>query len=73
MVAYKGGCCSACGYKKSLAAMDFHHLNPAEKDFEIGGLSSNWEKIAKELDKCVLLCANCHRELHEELSLIPIG
>lgn len=70
-VNYKGGQCSNCGYAKSLAALDFHHLDPSDKKFGIGAFSMKlncWEKhkeiIQNELDKCILLCANCHRELH---------
>lgn len=70
LVEYKGGKCEKCGYNKCVAAMDFHHKDPKEKDF---GLSSNgntqsWEKLTREADKCLLLCSNCHRELHEELN-----
>ena len=64
-VEYKGGKCSICGYNKSMAALEFHHINPNEKDKDYfnmrGGLSP---KLKTELDKCVLLCANCHREIH---------
>ena len=64
-VEYKGGKCSICGYSKSMAALEFHHINPNEKDKDYfnmrGGLSPN---LKTELDKCVLLCANCHREIH---------
>ena len=66
---YMGGCCQACGYKKSVSALQFHHLDPEEKDFGISGKGTtrSWEKIKVELDKCVLLCANCHAEVHEGL------
>jgi hypothetical protein len=64
-VEYKGGKCSICGYSKCIAALDFHHTNPIEKDKNFfnmrGGLSVS---LKSELDKCVLLCANCHREEH---------
>lgn len=68
-VDYKGGCCERCGYKKSLSALEFHHLDPNEKDFSISknGDTKSWERIKKELDKCILVCANCHREIHDEL------
>lgn len=68
-VEYKGGSCVECGYKKCLGALEFHHLNPNEKDFAIsgGGYSLSWEKIKIELDKCVLVCGNCHSEIHEKL------
>jgi hypothetical protein len=63
-VAYKGGKCRKCGYYKCVGAMDFHHLNPNEKEFTISGNSGKWENIKKELDKCELLCKNCHAERH---------
>lgn len=64
-VTYKGGKCIKCGYNKCLAALQFHHVNPEEKEFRIGGAHTySWERIQKELDKCILVCANCHAELH---------
>lgn len=75
MVQYKGGQCSECGYNKCLAALEFHHIDPFAKEFELseaihgmlkrdGSLDIAKESAKKELDKCVLLCANCHREKH---------
>lgn len=68
-VAYKGGECELCGYNKCDAVLEFHHRDPSQKDFGIsnGGCTWGWEKIKTELDKCVMLCANCHRELHCEI------
>lgn len=63
-VEYKGGKCQECGYNKCVGAMDFHHLDPQEKDFTISGNAGKWENIKRELDKCVLLCKNCHAERH---------
>jgi hypothetical protein len=64
-VEYKGGKCQICGYDKSPAAMDFHHTDPKLKDFQISsGRSIGWEKMKSELNKTILLCANCHRETH---------
>jgi len=63
-VEYLGGACRICGYNKSLAAFDFHHVDPQQKDFNISQVMS-WERIVKELDKCELLCSNCHREVHD--------
>jgi 5-methylcytosine-specific restriction endonuclease McrA len=64
-VEYLGGCCSACGYDKCLNALEFHHINPDEKEFSISKSSSlTLDAIKSELDKCVLLCSNCHREVH---------
>lgn len=63
-VEYKGGKCQRCGYNKCAAAMHFHHLYG--KDFGISayGNTRSWEKVQNELDKCELLCANCHAEEH---------
>ena len=69
-VEYKGGKCQKCGYNKCLSALEFHHIDPNQKDF---GPSSNmnmaWDKIKNEIDKCILVCANCHREIHEEIQM----
>ena len=62
-----GGKCTVCGYDKSLNALEFHHTDPSEKEFNLGarrGLKE--ETLRKELDKCVLVCRNCHAEIHEE-------
>jgi hypothetical protein len=63
----KGGCCSICGYKKNLSALAFHHLDSAEKDFKLDMCSlSNrkLEPVLGEFEKCILVCHNCHAELH---------
>lgn len=62
-----GGKCSKCGYDKNYSALDLHHLNPDEKEFPLNSRvlsNTNIEKILAEAKKCVLLCANCHREEH---------
>ena len=63
---YKGGCCIRCGYKKCPAALEFHHRDPSQKDFQISRMDSVTltEIVKKELDKCDLLCSNCHKEEH---------
>ena len=68
---YKGGSCKLCGYVKCLDALEFHHLDPLQKDFAISqyGHSRSWQRVQKELDKCVMLCANCHREVHAGMQL----
>ena len=67
---YLGGKCSRCGYDKFYGALDFHHVNPEEKEFSWRTLRSRkWDSVKKELDKCVCLCANCHREVHNEMHL----
>ena len=68
-VEYKGGKCDECGYAKCQGALEFHHVNG--KDFTIGHSKlTSFSKIKDELDKCVLLCANCHREAHALLNEI---
>lgn len=70
-IEYKGGCCERCGYNKCNTALEFHHIDPLEKDFAIGdgGNTRGWERVRKEIDKCILVCANCHREIHMETKL----
>lgn len=65
---YLGGCCEVCGYNKCSSALEFHHLDEKQKEFGISGrISRAWESIVRELKKCLLVCANCHREIHEGL------
>ncbi len=60
-----GGKCCKCGYNKNCAALDFHHLDPSEKSYDWGTLRlRSWANILEELKKCVMLCKNCHAELH---------
>ena len=70
---YKGGKCTICGYDKCQRALSFHHLDPKQKNFGISmsGLTRSWDKIKKEIDKCILFCANCHMELHEGMTQLP--
>ena len=65
-VEYKGGKCQRCGYDRCIEALEFHHTDPTKKDFSISqkGYTRSWERVRNELDKCIMLCANCHRELH---------
>lgn len=67
-VEYKGGCCSICGYNKCLSSLDFHHLDKTKKEFAISanGNCRAWEKFKTELDKCIILCKNCHSEIHSQ-------
>ncbi len=72
-VDYKGGKCAICGYAKCVDALDFHHVNPKTKKFGLGlgGLTRSWERVRKEADKCILICANCHREVHAGITQLP--
>ena len=62
----RGGKCEICGYNKCLDALQFHHLNPDEKNFGLAqdGITHSWEEYLKETEKCILVCANCHAEIH---------
>jgi hypothetical protein len=72
-VKYKGGKCAICGYSECLDCLVFHHLDPKEKEFGLStrGVTRSWEKIKKELDKCILLCVRCHCELHAGKLQLP--
>lgn len=75
-IEYMGGKCFICGYNRCNAALELHHKNPKEKDPKIkfGSTRRSFDKIKKELDKCVLLCANCHREEHVRLrGICPVS
>ena len=62
---YKGGKCERCGYCRCIAALQFHHRNPHEKEFQIATMFTwAWVRVMQELDKCDLVCANCHAEEH---------
>jgi len=64
LVEYKGKNCEICGYNRCIEALEFHHKDPNEKDFSISSNFKSMDKMKKEVDKCLLLCANCHREEH---------
>ena len=58
--------CYICGYDKCEAALEFHHRNKKLKRFAISnGLHLPWNVLKTEINKCVLLCSNCHKEFHE--------
>lgn len=65
LVAEFGGCCSKCGYNKNYSALEFHHLESKEKDFQLASArTTNLIKLRKEAEKCILVCSNCHKEIH---------
>jgi 5-methylcytosine-specific restriction endonuclease McrA len=70
-IMHKGGKCQICGYDRCPDALEFHHLNSNEKDFGISnkGYTRSWKCIKNEIEKCLLLCANCHREIHSKMQL----
>ena len=66
-----GRACAVCGYDKCEAALEWHHLDPTQKEVSPAKVfSRSWENIEKELRKCVLLCANCHREVHHGVTIL---
>ena len=70
LVQLSGGKCSLCGYDRCLAALEFHHIDPTTKEYQLSsGNCHSLEKDIEELHKCLLVCANCHREIHQENSL----
>lgn len=67
LIQRRGGKCECCGYDKNIAALEFHHKDPSQKKFTL--CSRNLERfsdeeILEEFNKCLLLCSNCHAELH---------
>jgi len=71
-LAYKGGRFQLCAYDSFADALEFYHLEAQGKDFGLSdrGYTRSWSKIMAELDKCLLLCANCHREVYSGLQLL---
>jgi len=72
-IEYKGGRYAICGYNKNINALEFHHFDSGKKDFGISakGYTRSWEQVKRELGKCVLLCSNCHREVHDGITQLP--
>jgi len=72
-VDFLGGCCCLCGYDTCIDALEFHHKDPSSKDFSIAkARNRSLERILIEVSKCVLLCSNCHREVHASLRVIDV-
>ena len=67
LVEYKGGKCQCCGYSRCIEALEFHHLDPNIKSFTISGKSKSFNSLKSEVDKCILVCSNCHKEIHAGL------
>jgi hypothetical protein len=68
-----GGKCTKCGYDRTPSALEFHHQDERRKNFNISGTNltkRRWPELVAEAGKCVLLCANCHREVHDEYGWI---
>ena len=74
LVESMGGKCVCCGYNRCNDALQFHHLKPEDKGFSFGGARANiisWDRIVKEIKKCVMICSNCHFEIHCGFTVVP--
>ena len=73
LVEEAGGHCAICGYDKYLGALQFHHLDPSQKEFGLGlsGATRSMERARREAAKCALLCANCHAEVEAGVAHVP--
>jgi hypothetical protein len=73
MVEYKGGACQFCGYRDHWAALTFHNLDPRLKRFTLAGSHGRkLETLREEIDRCILVCANCHDELEDGARSVPL-
>jgi predicted HNH restriction endonuclease len=70
-----GGACRLCGFAKYAGALQFHHLDPTTKAFQLGGrgLTRSIESLRREARKCVLLCANCHAMVEAGVATLPLA
>ena len=74
MVLAMGGKCQCCGYDRCNDSLAFHHIDPTEKELGFSGIRANpkkWNKIIEELRKCILVCHNCHSEIHAGVRQLP--
>ena len=69
-----GGSCRICGYDRDMAALQFHHLDPTQKEFSLSmnGVTRGIEAMRREAGKCILLCANCHAEVEVGRTELPL-
>ncbi|HEY6145337.1 MAG TPA: hypothetical protein VIV13_03605 [Solirubrobacterales bacterium] len=75
LVEEAGGRCILCGYRKCHRALEFHHLDPRTKEFDLGrtGVSRSLARCRAEASKCVLLCSNCHAEVEAGIATVPLN
>lgn len=73
LVEEAGGACLICGYDRCVAALEFHHLDPSQKAFNLSlrGITKSIEVVREEAAKCVLLCATCHAEVEAGFTELP--
>jgi transposase len=74
LVTEAGGRCCICGYERSVAALEFHHIDPAQKRLPVSarGIAYSLETLRVEAAKCVLLCSNCHAEVESGVTALPV-
>lgn len=65
-------CCKLCGEDES-SCLDFHHLDPTKKEYSISSAPrhKSFKKIMEEIEKCIVLCSNCHRKVHAGVIVLP--
>jgi transposase len=74
LVEEAGGACELCGYDRCLAALEFHHLEPEEKRFQMSArYARSLDRARAEARKCALLCASCHAEVEAGVAVLPPG
>jgi transposase len=75
LVEEAGGKCILCGYRRCHRALEFHHLDPRTKEFDLGrtGVSRSLARCRAEASKCVLLCSNCHAEVEAGITAVPLN
>lgn len=69
-----GSKCGICGYNKCTDALEYHHIDPTTKEFGLGQRRAScvsWARLCEEARKCVMLCSNCHKEVHAGIAEIP--
>ena len=71
IIASMGGSCQICLYAKTPNALELHHIDPTKKEISFSSKTISWNSMCDELPKCILLCANCHREVHAGIADIP--
>ena len=72
LVEEHGGSCKICGYAAYVGGLTFHHRNPEEKEFNLSNMRKSLSKCREEAAKCILLCHNCHSEVHAGITDIPL-
>jgi len=72
LISLHGGECVVCGYNKCIRALQFHHIDPAKKEFTISSQGrNNFENMRQESEKCALVCSNCHCEIEAGITTLP--